>query len=359
MKFWNKLEKYLDILIVIILGYIVIKVIDNYHYFFNGISSVLKIVTPFIYAFIIAYVLNPIMSFFEKRLKLKRMYSLMLTYIIIIGLIIVACLYFIPELVTSILDMATKVPQFMADLQVWLDNILKHDDIQSIKSYLNFDTGFIVSKGTTIIMNILESSVGSILSFTGTIINWVFGFIISIYVLADKERFIATIKKLTIFIFREKNGNRLISLVSNLNRMIGVYIGIKAIDSLIIGIIAFVGLSLLGSPYVLVLSLVVGVTNMIPYFGPFIGMCVAFMINVFISPIKALLVLLFLFLLQQFDGWYLDPKLIGGKVGLSPFLIILAVTVGGGLYGILGMILAVPIMAVINIYLDKVLNKPI
>ncbi|WP_027634642.1 AI-2E family transporter [Clostridium hydrogeniformans] len=359
MRFWNNIEKYLDIIIAVVIGYVLVKFIDNYSYFFQEISSVVKIVSPFIYAFIIAYILNPLMSFFERRLKLKRIYSLILTYTMIIGLIILLAIYFIPELVTSILDMIKNAPQFMTDFQGWVDNILKHEDVQNIKQYLNFDTSFITSKGTTIVINILNTFMERILSFTNIIIKWVFGFIISIYVLADKERFIKAIKKITIFIFKEKNGNNIIKLVSNLDRMIGVYIGIKAIDSMIIGIIAFIGLSILGSPYVLVLALVVGITNMIPYFGPFIGMSVAFIINIFISPFKALLVLVFLFLLQQFDGWYLDPKLIGGKVGLSPFLIILAVTIGGGLYGVLGMILAVPIMAVVKIYLDKLLNKSI
>ena len=139
--------------------------------------------------------------------------------------------------------------------------------------------------------------------------------------------------------------------------MIGTYLGIKAIDSLIIAFIALVGLNILGSQYVLLLSVIVGVTNMIPYFGPFIGILTGFVINVFSSPISAVIIAIFLLLLQQFDAWFLDPKLIGNKVGLSPLLVILAVTLGGGFYGIIGMILASPVMSVIKIYAGKAVNK--
>lgn len=111
------------------------------------------------------------------------------------------------------------------------------------------------------------------------------------------------------------------------------------------------------SEYALLLSVVVGITNMIPYFGPFIGMVVGFFINVFISPMKAVIVLIYLFILQQFDAWYLDPKLIGNRVGLSPFLVILGVTLGGAIYGPIGMILGSPVMSVIRIYTLKLIKK--
>ena len=157
--------------------------------------------------------------------------------------------------------------------------------------------------------------------------------------------------------FKEKKGKSFENFVRTLHKMIGVYIGTKAIDSTIIGFLSLVGMLIIGIPYAFLLSLVVGFTNMIPYFGPFLGMVVAFSINIFINPTKAIIVLIFLFLLQQFDAWYLEPKLIGNKVGLSPFLIILGVTIGGGFYGPIGMILASPVMAIIRVYTDRKLEE--
>ena len=114
--------------------------------------------------------------------------------------------------------------------------------------------------------------------------------------------------------------------------MIGAYIGIKALDSLIIGIMAFILLSIVNSEYAVLLSIIVGCTNMIPYFGPFVGEIVGFLINLFVSPIKAVIVFVVLFSLQMFDGWYLDPKFVGNKVGVRPFWIIYAVVIGGGFF---------------------------
>lgn len=357
MNIWKRINKYIDIIVAIIVGYILLKLVDNYSYLFKGISSMLSIVTPFIYAFIIAYILNPVMKFFEKTLRLKRVYALILTYALIIGLMVITAVYFIPQLVQNMMDMASSVPQVMNEFQSWIDNLLKHNNVQFIKQYVDLNTNFITSKGTTIVLDLLNTAVSQLFSFTNTFIKWIFGFIISIYMLADKERFKKTSISFVKITLREKYADKFLTFIKTLNNMIGVYIGIKALDSLIIAIIASIGLTIIQSPYVVVLTVVVGLTNMIPYFGPFIGIVVGFALNIFVNPIRAFVVLIFLFLLQQFDGWYLDPKLIGGKVGLSPFLIILAVTLGGGIYGPVGMILAVPIMAVLKIYIDKALSK--
>ncbi len=221
----------------------------------------------------------------------------------------------------------------------------------------NLKPDFIIGKTSEFVVQILDKLLSKTWSFTNSFIKWIFGFIVSIYVLYDKEKFINIGKKIIFITFNEKNGSKIIEFFKNLHYMIGLYIGTKALDSTIIGGIAFIGLNILKSPYPLLIALIVGVTNMIPYFGPFIGMVVAFTINIFFSLFKAFAVLIFLFLLQQFDAWYLDPKLIGGKVGLTPFLVIFAVTLGGGLYGPVGMILAVPIMAVIKLYADKAIKR--
>ncbi len=361
MKVIERILKYMDIIIGVVAAYILIRIIDNYNYFFGIVGKTINIFMPFIYALIIAYILNPLMKVFEKRFKIKRWISILLTYAIILGILAIAITSMIPKIVDSIMDIATQIPHYAYIVQNKVMEILAEPRIQELLSSTNYSDsiGFITSKGSELLVATLNSFASNLVSFTSNFIKWVFGFIISIYVLADKEKFQSFGKTFIYMTLKKKNGQKFINLINNINKMVGLYIGTKALDSLIIAVMSFVGMTVMKIPYALLLSVVVGITNMIPYFGPFIGMVVAFGINMFINPVKALIVLIFLFLLQQFDGWYLDPKLIGGKVGLHPFLVILAVTIGGGFYGPVGMILSVPFMAVIKIYMDEIIDKNI
>lgn len=356
----DKKFKYFDLVLAIVIAFILIRTIDNYTFLMSGLSKFLAIISPFTFAFIIAYILNPIMNLLEKKCKLKRAMSLLITYIFIIGVVTLFSVDLMPKIYNSLLDIIKNAPQFANEAQEWLNRFLLDEKIQSFitsTGMTNIKPDFLVSKFSSNIILIINTIFSKTLVFTNYFIKWIFGFIISIYVLYDKERFLSIAKKFIYIVFKDKNTNRLLNFTKNIHRMIGIYIGIKAVDSLIIAVLAFIGLSIIKSPYILIITVVVGVTNMIPYFGPLVGMVVGFIINIFFNPLKAFIVLLFIFLLQQFDGWYLDPKLVGGKVGLSPFLVILAVTVGGGLYGPIGMLLATPTMAVIKIYVDKLFSK--
>ncbi|WP_055669217.1 AI-2E family transporter [Desnuesiella massiliensis] len=356
----DKKFKYFDLVLAIVVAFILIRTIDNYTFLMSGLNKFLAIISPFTFAFIIAYMLNPIMNLLERKCKLKRAMSLLITYIFIIGVITLFFVDLMPKIYNSLLDIIKNAPQFANEAQEWLNRFLLDEKIQSFitsTGMTNIKPDFLVSKFSSNIILIINTIFSKTLVFTNYFIKWIFGFIISIYVLYDKERFLNIAKKFIYIVFKDKNAKRLLNFTGNIHRMIGIYIGIKAVDSLIIAILAFIGLSIIKSPYILIITVVVGVTNMIPYFGPLVGMVVGFIINLFFNPLKAFIVLLFIFLLQQFDGWYLDPKLVGGKVGLSPFLVILAVTVGGGLYGPIGMLLATPTMAVIKIYADKLFSK--
>lgn len=357
MNFLKKI-KHIDWVIAAVTTFILIKLISNYSIILSGIGKVMSIISPFICAVVIAYVLNPLMSFMERRFKLKRTASLTATYILIILLLVVVNIFLLPKVFSSIVDFIKNLPQLTLMVQNEMNNFISSRNLgDALNSAGIFGSNMDFSKISELMKSVFNASIGTVIAFTNNMVRWVFGFIISIYILYDKEKFIAVSKRAIYLIFKKRNGDRLLEFLTNMNNMISVYIGIKAIDSLIIGAMSFVGLSILRSPYALLIAVIVGVTNMIPYFGPFIGMLVAFLINLFFVPMKGVYVVIFLFLLQQFDSWYLDPKLIGGKVGLSPFLIILAVTIGGGLYGAIGMLMAVPTMAVIKIYADRLAAK--
>ena len=183
------------------------------------------------------------------------------------------------------------------------------------------------------------------------------GIVISIYYLIDKESIIMNFKKFIYSILNETHAIRIIDFGKIANITFKKFFIGKIIDSIIFGIITFIGFIILQIPYALPFSLLIGVTNMIPYFGNIMGMVPAAIITLFFSPIKSLELVLFIITLSNIDGWFISPKIIGDKVGLSPLLIILGIVLGGGLFGILGMLLGVPTIALVKILLEEFMNK--
>ncbi|MCW6107946.1 AI-2E family transporter, partial [Clostridium sporogenes] len=301
-----------------------------------------------------------LVKFCERRFKFKRNVSILICYVITLGIVALVLSMIVPKVFQSIMDIFQNIPYFTNKGYEMVNNLLVNEDISNIINSSNVFKGNykdLIDKIAGFTSVGLNTILNQTISFTTFMVNLVFGLIIAIYVLNDREKFVYNGKKVVFLIFREKYGEKIIEFFRTVNSMIKLYIGIKALDSLIIGLLALIGLIILKSPYALLIALIVCVTNMIPYFGPFIGMIPAVVINLFYVPVKALWVLIFLFLLQQFDAWYLEPKLVGDKVGLSPFLIILGITIGGSLFGVWGMLLASPAMAVIKIYTTKLEEK--
>lgn len=359
LLFINKNIKYRDILIFALIGVIGYKIIDNYYYFFSIAKKIMSILLPFIYALVFAYIFNPVVGVFEKRFKMKRSFSIGITYCIFSGVIFISLFFTIPSIIDSIVNIIKEMPVYMETIQGWTDVILKNKKMNDLITQAGL-LGKLEELSTHIgnyAVILLQGVATYLLSFTANLINLVLGFLISIYVLMDKDRFTNGAKIMIYMILDDKRGNSLITLVRTYHKMIGTYIGIKAIDSLIIGIISLIGLIIVGAPYAPLIAVFVGITNMIPYFGPLIGEIFGAIISLFVSPVKAIVVFCLLLAIQQFDGWYLDPKLIGDRVGVRPFWIILAVVIAGGFFGPIGMLLASPTIATINIYYDKKVNK--
>ena len=357
--FIDKNIKYRDILIIALLGLVAYKLIDNYSVFFGYIHTFLSIASPFVYALVIAYALNPIMSFFEKRLKFNRALAILTTYVIITGLIILFCVFIIPNIVDSIIKMTTEVPKYVIIVQNWINDLLKNKNIYDLLSQaglLDYLSSLSSNFGK-VLLTILETSVTSIFSFTTNLIKIVFGFLIAVYVLADKERIIKNTKTITYMVFKEKYASIIVFWVKTYNKMIIDYIGIKAIDSIIVGVITLIGLVIIGAPYAIIIALITTITNMIPYIGPLTGELVGVFFGIFVSPTMAIVIFVFIFAVHQFDAWFLDPKLVGGKVGLQPLIVVIGVVIGGGFFGIPGMLLASPTVATINIAYEKIVQR--
>ncbi|WP_343762217.1 AI-2E family transporter [Clostridium oceanicum] len=356
----NKNIPYIKYIPIIIIGLLLFKFIDNIDSVFSLIKSFFSIITPFIWALGIAYLLNPLMKYFETKLRLKRWFSLLITYVLVIGFITIFLNTLLPKIIKNIGDLLNNAPNYIDETMDWFNNTVKHTKI--------YDTLIGASKSNDTVSNLLDKVssftnvfingfVNKTIKFTSSMLKFLFGLIISIYLLLDKESLINNIKKALKALTSKDTYNNLISFFKEVDLVFSNYIVGKFIDSLIIGLICLVGLNIMNIPYAALIAFIVGVTNMIPYFGPFIGMIPAVIITIFYSYIKAIWVLIFIIILQQFDGLFLGPKILGNQVGLGPIWIILAITIGGGTFGILGMFLAVPIGAIVKIYLDKYINK--
>lgn len=353
-------ELVVALLTTIIFAIISYKLINNLGgIFIENIRKFISLAMPFIYAMVIAYILNPIVSLIQNKCKFSRGISILVTYSIFIIIISVVCIYGIPSLFKTIKEIASDIPNYINSAEGFI-----YDTLESyqIKEFINSSSILVniesyVDKFGNVLINLLEGSFSTVFLLSSQILKFLLGILISLYVLVDKERLINEGKRFLTLIFKKKKTDKIIDLLKTYHQMIGRYIGIKAIDSTIIGCLAFVLLSIVKSEYALLLAIIVGVTNMIPYFGPFIGEIIGLLINIFVSPVKGIIVFFTLFSLQVFDGWYLDPKLIGGKVGVRPFWIIFGVVIAGGFFGPIGMLLASPTVATIKIYYTKILIK--
>lgn len=351
---------YLNLIPIILLSFILFRVVNNIELLTNSVSVFVSYISSFVWAFGIAYLLNPIMVTIEKKFNTRRIITLLIMYILVLGILIFSITILTPNIGASIRELTSSTPEYISKTQIWFYNNM--DKVQlldkyGITKYLDNATSTFMSNLSKYLNTGINVAFLTAVDFTSSFMKFIFGFIISVYLLKDKEILILNTKRLIYAMLKKETADTFIKFSKEVNYIFSSFVIGKFIDSLIIAIICFIGLSILRIPYAMLISLIVGVTNMIPYFGPFIGMIPAFFITVFYSPIKALWVLIFIFLLQQFDGFYLGPKILGSSVGLSPLLIILAILIGGGTFGVLGMFLAVPTTAVILLLVERFINK--
>ena len=343
----KNIKKYTGFIIACLIIALGIKIIFNFSYLLNIIKSFFNIVSPFIFAFIIAYILDPLVKLLNK--KLKRWISILLTYTIVTSILALGSLYIFPNILSNISQLLNDMPSLFNKAELLIKNI-------SLNLSNNGNINEIFSHIQNALSSILTYILTSTISTTIFIGKLLLGFLISIYVVIYKKNIIEFFRLLTLYIFKENISSKIFNFTKTLNSMFISYILIKGATSIIIGFISFIGLTIIGSPYSILLSIIITILNMIPYFGPFIGMAISFIVNLFFTPSKAVIVLIYLFLVQQFDAWILDPNTVGPKVGLNPLVALFAVTIGGGIAGPVGMLVSVPITATLSVYISKALK---
>ncbi|WP_296644623.1 AI-2E family transporter [Romboutsia sp. 13368] len=358
---WNR--KYTTIAVyafLVICGSIAFfNVIDEVNVYTAKLGSLVSTLQPFIIGFVIAYLLNFILVFYEEKVlvfdglknlkpKAKRGLGLLLTYITAFFILYLFIQFVLPQLVDSIVGLVNDVPTYLTNATKLLEDMTKNVDVNNEYVGMAMDKlNEIITYIINIISNLLPVFGNALKTVASSVWNIVIGLIISIYLLIDKEKFCALIKKIIFAVFNEKHAEIAIELAHRSNVTFGKFLSGKIIDSAIIGVLTFVVLTIFKMPYTLLISVIIGITNIIPFFGPFIGAIPAFVIIMFVSPVKALWFLLIIFIIQQLDGNVIGPKILGDSIGISAFWIVFSLLVASKILGLVGMIIGVPLFAII------------
>jgi len=335
----------------------------------GAFSNFFGALTPFIMAFFIAYILNPIVvrlnTFFHSvcRIasdKLSKVLSIVLTYILVISILAVTLVYIVPELGKSVTELSYRLQgagELIIDNFQRIEELFPDLDLSSYEEKISDMMVQLVSFGPNMVKEILPLIYNFSMSVVKLIINLLLSIVISIYMLNDKKVIGRNLTRLLYAFFKKKRVDNFIENSNECNTIFSAFIVGKSLDSLIIGIICFILMTILKLPYSVLLSVIVGITNMIPYFGPFIGAVPGVVLFLVINPVKAVIFAIMILALQQFDGLILGPKILGDSTGLKPLWVILAITLGGAYAGVLGMFLGVPVVAVIAFLLNKSITE--
>ncbi len=347
----------------------------RWEYIANFIKTIVTILMPFIYGLALAYVMNPIVRFIDNNVykiilkkifkkkntgKASRVLSLFTSTILFVGILVTCISFLIPEVIKSLQMLATNINVYLSNSKELLIKLFGGS--QEFRDFINNNYGrfseFLnswLNNGTfNDFMTILGNSIFGTLKF---LYNLIIGYIISIYVLFDKEKFKAQIKKLLYTFFDNERVNIILENFNYTDKVFGGFFSGKLVDSLIIGILCFFIMVWFKMPYALVISVIVGVTNIIPYFGPFIGAIPSAFLILLVDPGKCVGFLIFIFILQQIDGNIIGPKILGGKTGLSSFWVLFSLLIFGGLFGMVGMIIGVPIFSILYSFVNGLIKK--
>ena len=352
-------------------------VVNNFRVVTGGLARLNDILMPFYMGIVMAYLLCPIYNGTAKviyrlnkgrfkrpinDLKLARVIATLISLTVLVVVVGGCIMMILPDLWESIMGLLQGLPDTMSGFIQWL-----RTNIEANPEALTFLTGKLDGLTDTVIVWAQEKmvpgaeavlnnlSVG-VIGTVGVVFDVFVAVIICVYVLNNKEMFIAQSRKLVLAIFKPERAQKIFELGHLSNETFGGFINGKIIDSVIIGIICFIAMTLLGLPLPMLISVVVGVTNIIPFFGPFIGAVPSAIILLIIEPMSALKFVIMIIVLQQVDGNIIGPKILGKTTKLASFWVMFAIIVSGGLFGFVGMVLGVPMFAIIYTYISRAIN---
>lgn len=354
----------------------------------DGIGTILNIIMPILDGFVLAYLLSPVLNHIEGKLlypvfcaathtkkqdlKTKTTKKIRKFSILITLFLVVFCTYcffsiLIPQLVDSIQNIILQFPYYIQNLNDWILGIFEDnpDLEQTANIFLEryssrveeWVTYNLIPHANALLRTVSTGLIGSVIGVARALWNLLIGFIISIYLLDGKETFAGQGKKIMYSVLQKDTANVFISNIRFIHKTFIGFISGKIVDSIIIGIICYFGTNLMGTPYPVLISVIIGVTNIIPFFGPYMGAIPSAILILMVNPPQCLYFIIFILILQQFDGNILGPKILGDSTGLSSFWVIFSITFFGGLFGVIGMVIGVPVFAVFYAGIKAMTNR--
>ena len=364
--------------LMFVLGTILlVRIVGSFNNTVKLLGQALQVIAPFLVGAFIAFILYPLVRFFYRNLfkntlhmksdKLSKWLSILVTYVIAIGFIAILMVFILPQLYTSITDIVDRLPVWYNNLTTMVDNFenrhadLGFIDYNLINEHLTSLYPKIISYLTDTLANLLPYVVNTSMAIVKGVVNLIISIMVSVYMISDHKNIFYQFKKLLYAVFPKQAADTARAICRESTNIFLKFMYGKAIDSVIIGIICFVCMNIFKFPYTVLISVIVGITNMIPYFGPYIGGVLGGIIIVIVNPVQVIFFAVMILVIQQFDGLFLGPKILGDSTGLKPLWVIFAIVVGGAMFGVLGMFLGVPTMAVIcyilNIVVEHFLKK--
>lgn len=368
-------KKFKNVILWITYAVLLLFIMLNFGTVWAIATKLFSIMTPFIYGFLLAYILNFIMVFFQSKVfckigeknrslrGLQKSVSLICTYLVAFGIVTFLVAILAPQVSKSFESLYLNMKDYLKGAEETLNEVLKFLDNtfglnlisenQINKFIENVVSLFTGSDIKGFYKQIFDMIFPAAISTASNIYNWFIAIIVSVYFLACKERLCKQIKAISYAYMPEKVLRKSIEIVNVSNNMCGRFLIGKIVDSIIIGILCFIGMSIFRFEYAPLISVIVGFTNVIPVFGPFIGAIPSAFLLLLVDPVQCFWFVIFIIVLQQLDGNVIGPKILGNQIGISGFWIMFSVLVGGGLFGVPGMILGVPVFAVIYDLLGK------
>lgn len=333
----------------------------------NLLSDFLSVMAPFIGAGILAFIVSPLVNFFDemlfeklfhiKRSGIRKTLSVILVYIILLGLLALAIIILIPQVIGSLKELLAKSKELnltdaVSGIKSFIAGLFPDADLAFIDDWFANLVPSLTEKLTQLLGESIPFVVSTSYAIISGIISFLLAIAISIYMVCDKRRIARAATALSYSILPVKKAAPFINTARECGQIFFGFIIGKSIDSLIIGVITFIVLTIGGLPYPVLVSVIVGVTNMIPFFGPFIGAIPGILLYLCLDPVYAFAFAIIILAIQQFDGWVLGPLILGDSTGISPIWVIFGITIGGAYFGVPGMFLGVPVTAVV-VYLAR------
>ncbi|MBR0381977.1 MAG: AI-2E family transporter [Eubacterium sp.] len=363
----------LFVLISAIVFFFLIYKIEPILSFFGRIVSILM---PIILGCALAYLLNPLVVAAERFLSVKvladlkrpasakkkaglaRILAIIVSFAFLFLAIYVVLVLVIPQIYVNIRNLIYALPGQVTAFMNWITAMSENNEELNrlIRQAYSEGMNFLTNWMKTDMLDQVGVVISGVVGVFNTLLDCLVGVIVAVYVLMSKETFKRQTKKLIYAFLNDRQAELVIDVLKQSDRIFGGFISGKLVDSLIIGILCFIGCLILKLPYAVLVSVIVGVTNVIPFFGPYIGATPSSILILLASPSKGLIFIVFIFLLQQLDGNVIGPKILGESTGLSPFWVVFAILLGGGLFGIVGMLVGVPVFAVFYYLVKRFIN---